>query len=182
MLRFFRIVSGLGGLLVAVLISITAASVIARYVFARPIQWTEEMSGLLMIWIVFIGAIGCEVENSHLRIDALTECLPKTVRRWLDVSVGVASIWLIGYMGWLGYMLAEGAVMRKTQILKVSFWWLDIAVTVGAAGLVILVALRVWHLILGNQEVLDTGDLRPSSSQSSPEIMAVDTSAQKGDH
>lgn len=182
MFRFFRIVSALGGLLVAVLISITAASVVARYVFERPIQWTEEMSGLLMIWIVFIGAIGCEVENSHLRIDALTDLLPKTVRRWLEAFVGLISIGLIGYMGWLGYMLAEGAAMRKTQILKVSFWWLDIAVTVGAAGLAGLVALRVWHLVAGNQAVIDTGDLRLPSPQGSTETMAVDMSARKGDH
>lgn len=165
MVKLFRFVSGVGGLLVAVLIAITAASDVARYVFAQPIQWTEEASGLLMIWIVFIGAIGCEIEDSHLKIDAVTAAFGPALRRWVEVAVGAVSVGLLGYMAWLGYQLAEGAAMRHTQILKISFWWLDIAVALGAGVLAVLGIVRVVGLVRGRRELLDTGDLRLTSSR-----------------
>ncbi|TQS73068.1 TRAP transporter small permease [Rhodobacteraceae bacterium] len=146
---FFRFLSFLGGLFVLVLVVITTAAVVARYLLGTPIQWTEEMSGLLMIWIVFLGAIGCEIEDSHLRIDVVTNLLNKAMQRGLDMVVGLASAGLLGWMAWLGYELAERAAMKKTQILRVSWFWLDIAVTVGAAAMAIVMLVRVVRLLGG---------------------------------
>ena len=105
----FKLVSALAGLLVFALIAITAASVVARYVLGTPIQWTEEMSAFLLIWIVFLGAIACEIEDHHLKIDVVTMALPDGLVRWLGAIVGAASVGLLGYMAWLGYVLSDTA-------------------------------------------------------------------------
>ncbi|HDT1391270.1 TPA: TRAP transporter small permease subunit, partial [Escherichia coli] len=34
-----------------ILVIMTIAAVIMRYCFHMPLQWTEEVSGLLMIWV-----------------------------------------------------------------------------------------------------------------------------------
>lgn len=144
----YKLVSALAGLLVFALIAITAAAVIARYLLGTPIQWTEEMSALLLIWIVFLGAIACEIEDQHLKIDVITLMLPKALERWLGVVVGLASVGLLGYMAWLGYRLAESAALKKTQILRMSWYWIDIAVTVGAIGIALVMLWRIGLLIL----------------------------------
>ncbi|WP_417741610.1 TRAP transporter small permease [Salipiger sp.] len=144
----YKLVSALAGLLVFALIAITAAAVIARYLLGTPIQWTEEMSAFLLIWIVFLGAIACEIEDQHLKIDVITLMLPKALERWLGVVVGLASVGLLGYMAWLGYRLAESAALKKTQILRMSWYWIDIAVTVGAIGIALVMLWRIGLLIL----------------------------------
>ncbi|MCA0963370.1 TRAP transporter small permease [Salipiger bermudensis] len=144
----YKFVSALAGLLVFALIAITAAAVIARYLLGTPIQWTEEMSAFLLIWIVFLGAIACEIEDQHLKIDVITLMLPKALERWLGVVVGLASVGLLGYMAWLGYRLAESAALKKTQILRMSWYWIDIAVTVGAIGIALVMLWRIGLLIL----------------------------------
>ena len=146
---FFRLLSLAGSLLILTLVVITTAAVVARYAFGAPLQWTEEMSGILMIWIVFIGAIGCEIEDSHLNLDVVTLMLPEWLRRALVVLVGIASVGLLGAMSWLGYELAIKAALKKTQILKVSWFWLDIAVTVGAVGIAIVMLVRVLRVLRG---------------------------------
>jgi len=146
---FFRLLSGIGSLLVLTLVGITTAAVIARYALGAPLQWTEEMSGILMIWIVFIGAIGCEVEDTHLTIDVVNMVLPDWLRHALTCAVGFLSIALLGAMGWLGYKLAINTALKKTQILKVSWFWLDIAVTVGAAGIAIVMFVRILRVMRG---------------------------------
>lgn len=145
----FKLVSALAGLLVFALIAITAASVVARYVLGTPIQWTEEISAFLLIWIVFLGAIACEIEDHHLKIDVVTMALPDGLVRWLGAIVGAASVGLLGYMAWLGYVLSESAALKKTQILRISWFWIDIAVTVGAIGIALVMAWRVWLLLNG---------------------------------
>ncbi|MCV5676267.1 TRAP transporter small permease subunit, partial [Escherichia coli] len=31
-----------------------------RYFIGQPLQWTEEMSGMLMIWVVMLGGVVAE--------------------------------------------------------------------------------------------------------------------------
>ncbi|MAE90642.1 MAG: C4-dicarboxylate ABC transporter permease [Pelagibaca sp.] len=153
----YKLVSALAGLLVFALIAITAAAVIARYLLGNPIQWTEEMSAFLLIWIVFLGAIACEIEDHHLKIDVVTMMLPETLNRWLGIVVGLASVGLLGYMAWLGYRLADSAALKKTQNLRMSWYWIDIAVTVGAIGIALVMLWKVGMLIL-NRPVTPVDD------------------------
>ncbi|WP_339109997.1 TRAP transporter small permease [Thioclava sp. GXIMD4216] len=143
MRALFKTLDLVGGLLVAALVTITFAAVIARYALGAPLQWTEEMSGILMIWIVFLGAIGCEIERRHLCIDIVTLLLPERVQKVIASLVALASVVLLGAMAWLSYKLAESAALKKTQILKISWFWLDIAVTVGALGIALVIAYRL---------------------------------------
>lgn len=144
-----RAISAAAGLLVLTLVAVTAASVVARYVFATPFQWTEEFSGLLMIWIVFLGAIGCEFNREHLTIDTVTALLPARLRNGLALCVGLASLGLLGAMAWLGWELSAAAVTKKTRLLGISWFWIDIAVVVGALGIGLVLAVRLVAAVTG---------------------------------
>lgn len=133
----------------AALVCITVAAVVMRYAFAAPIQWTEEISGLLMIWIVMIGAIAAERDGQHLAIPLLVDLLPRRLAAAVNVLVCLASIGLLGVMGWFGWKLAERAQYKLTQILGISWFWIDIAVTVGCAGMAVYTLLRAVRLLRG---------------------------------
>lgn len=148
--------AAIAGILVLVLVAVTAASVFARYVLNTPIQWTEEFSGFLMIWIVFIGAISCEARNEHLTIDVLTLLLPGPVRRALALVVGVASCALLGAMAWLGWGLSVSAFTKQTRLLGISWFWIDVAVVVGAIGILIVLAIRLIQSVRSGAEPDDT--------------------------
>lgn len=144
MIRFlFRAASAFGALSVAALVIVTSASVFARYLLGAPIAWTEEVSGLLMIWIVMIGAIACEANRQHLSVDLLEVRLPPRARRILVVGVTLVSVVLLVWMAWEAFKLGQTTAFKKTQILGVSWFWLDLAVVIGALGtaLVMLVGL-----------------------------------------
>lgn len=117
------------------LVVITIAAVAMRYFFASPLQWTEEISGLLMVWIVMIGAIAAERDKEHLSIPLLLDCLPKKAGSLINLVVCAVSIAGLLYMAFLAYKLAMMAQFKRTQILQISWFWIDIAVTVGAIGI-----------------------------------------------
>lgn len=135
--------SAIGGVLIAILVGITALAVFMRYVMNTPFQWTEEISGFLMIWIIMLGAISCEWRRQHLTIDFAVGALPAGPRRVIEIIVGLASAGVLVWMAWLGWQLAQTAAFKRTQILRISWFWLDLAVVVGA-GLTALVVL--WRL------------------------------------
>ncbi|WP_245318728.1 TRAP transporter small permease [Consotaella salsifontis] len=115
-----------------------------RYVFAAPIFWLEEVSGLLMIWIVMIGAITAERDGQHLSIPLIMDGLPSRPRAVIGVFVSLLSLAVLLYTSYLGVILALGARTKITSILHISWTWIDLAVPVGALG---LSAYMVAHIV-----------------------------------
>lgn len=143
-----------GGLAVGVIVAVTAWAVFARYFLHSPLTWIEEISGLLLVWIVMLSAIACEARNENLTIDLLEKALPPVGQKVLSSIISIASIGLLGAMGWLGWQLAQSTAFRKTQILGVSLYWFYMAFCVGAAGLIIVTAMRLFVKPIENDEVL----------------------------
>ena len=118
-----------------ILVLMTTVAVIMRYCMNAPLQWTEEMSGLLMVWVVMLGGVVAERDGAHLSIPFITDALPRCLRRALNGVVTLISITLLLVVAWYAWKLAEGTAFKVTQILKISWFWIDIAVTVGAIGI-----------------------------------------------
>ena len=52
-----RLISGFLMIALVLLIAVTFAGVIFRYVFSKPFSWQEEVHAwLLIIWVIFFGA------------------------------------------------------------------------------------------------------------------------------
>jgi TRAP-type C4-dicarboxylate transport system permease small subunit len=131
-----------GGAALAVLVVITILSVVMRYVFASPIFWLEEVSELLMIWIVMMGAIVAERDGQHLSIPLLMDTLPTRVQAAIGFLVSLLSLGVLLYMIYLSALLALSARTKITSILHISWTWIDLAVPVGAAGLAIYMVMH----------------------------------------
>ncbi|KAA8998490.1 TRAP transporter small permease [Affinibrenneria salicis] len=117
-----------------ILVVMTIGAVFMRYFINQPIQWTEEMSGFLMIWVVMLGGAVAERDRAHLTIPFVVDALSDRLRNGLRILVALFSVVLLLYMAWLGYRLAEMTQFKVTQILKISWYWIDLAVPVGALG------------------------------------------------
>ena len=53
------------------------AQVIWRWVLNDPITWSEELIQLTYVWICYLGWAIATRKDSHIRITALTNLLPK---------------------------------------------------------------------------------------------------------
>lgn len=129
-----RVPSIIAGGALAFLVVVTVLSVVARYVFDAPLHWLEEVSGLLMIWIVMVGAVATERDGQHLTIPMLTDALPVRIRAAVEVAIHGLSIVVLAYVAWLGFRLALGAREKLTDILQISWFWIDVSVPIGAVG------------------------------------------------
>ena len=71
-----RIVTSLdeiiSSIVLGLIILLTLVGVLFRYIVNRPIAWQEEVSVVLMVWLVFLGSSVVAKKSTHIRIDTLT--------------------------------------------------------------------------------------------------------------
>src|SRR5438045_9729394 len=54
------------------------AQVVSRYVFDRPLVWSDELARYLFVWCAFLGWIVAARRRSHLAIGVLSDrCGPR---------------------------------------------------------------------------------------------------------
>jgi TRAP-type C4-dicarboxylate transport system permease small subunit len=135
-----RLTDWLAALPLFVLLVIFNVAVVMRYFVDRPLYWTEEVSGLLMVWIVMLGAIAAERDDQHLAIPVLVDLFAPKVTVLINLVVSVLSAAFLLYVAYVGLMLALSVKFKVTGILRVSYFWIDIAVP---AGFVVIAAYMV---------------------------------------
>ena len=82
----------IAGLLVLVIVGITAVNVVARYVFLAPFFWAEEALTYVMISFVYIAAILVTWDGNHLKMDILSQMLKSP---WKEIVNFVSTVLFI---------------------------------------------------------------------------------------
>ena len=109
----------------------------------RPTGVAQEISGYLLVSIVFLGLAYALKEGTHIKIDLVTSKLAPKAQRWLETSTSLIGVF---FCTWLIWFTAGHAVEYYTQgsrsmtFLHVPLWVVQIIVPVGL-GLFALVAL-----------------------------------------
>jgi len=91
----------LAALVCAFLIAATTAAVVV-YQQGITIVWLDDLLRMLLIWLVYLGAVSLCFHNDHITMDVIYARLPPAVRRALDIAIAVLGIWLCGYITKIG--------------------------------------------------------------------------------
>ncbi len=122
-----------GALVLFVMMLITVADVFARYVLNNPIGGVTEMSALMLVIVVGLGLGWCALERAHVKVDLITDRLPKKAGFILINIMLILVLMIYGLMTW--YTLGE--VMESEQfssILRISmtpfqwFFWAGLVI------------------------------------------------------
>ena len=63
----------LGAVLFVAMTILLFIQVVTRYVFNHAFTWTEEISTIMFVWMIYLGVVGAVLRRKHLRIDAFVE-------------------------------------------------------------------------------------------------------------
>ena len=77
---------------------ILLAQVIMRYVFSRPLTWSEEAARFIFVYVSFIGISYAYRQKGHIRMEVVVNLFPQAVRRGLEVLINLGTIPLFCYM------------------------------------------------------------------------------------
>jgi TRAP-type transport system small permease protein len=106
-----------GGLFI-VIAATALAQVFTRYVLSNSLTWTHELDILLMIWAVWLGAIGIH-RKAHLRISILSDRLSERTQKIILFVLDVLTLVFLVILGWKGIAViesVEGTVLTSMDL------------------------------------------------------------------
>ncbi len=135
----FRLVVGAGFGLIVVL---TIAQVIFRFVFNSPLVWSEELARLLLVWVTFLGGAVVCWDGTHLNVDALFVKLPRPVRRYVRMFNGAVAVVFLVVLSYFSIetVLIEHITTLGSMDIPASF--VRVPATIGGALMAIFIVLR----------------------------------------
>lgn len=133
------------GLLLVLTTLLVFVEVVLRFGFNTGLHWSQEMTTILVGWMVLLGASWALRERAHIGVDFLIEKLPAKARRWF-VGLGcIASLVYCGLIGYGGYVYLTKMKMIGLTLddMPVPKW---IAFSVMVIGFVLL-GYRIFEIL-----------------------------------
>ena len=98
--------------------------VITRYVFGYSITWAEELSVILFIVSIFIGAIGGTRRNQHMRLEMIVDLFDHKKKAVLKIVSDIIFIIVAAILIYAVCINIENLFIykMKTPILKLPKW------------------------------------------------------------
>lgn len=117
--------------LLAAMTLLIFTNVALRYLTHESIEWAEEVSRHLMIWLTFIGAGPVLRYGGHIAIDNLQDSLPRAGAVAVRALVALLLGGLFVFMVWYGVLYMQRTQFQTTAATQISFAWIYAAMPVG---------------------------------------------------
>jgi tripartite ATP-independent transporter DctM subunit len=137
---FARLVEIPAALLVVAEIVVLLSGILARYVFHKPIVWSDELAGILFLWLAMLGSVVAFQRGEHMRMTAIVGMLEPRARAFLDVIAVAAALAFLLLVMHPAYEFAADEIYVTTPALEITNSWRAAALPVGI-GLMLLAAL-----------------------------------------
>jgi tripartite ATP-independent transporter DctM subunit len=136
-------VEAAAALLVAAEIVILFAGVLARYVFDRPLIWSDELASMLFLWLAMLGAVVAFRRGEHMRMTAVVGMLRPGARASLDVFATGAALAFLAFILRPAIDYAQDQMFITTPAMEVTDAWRAFAMPVGVALMLGFALLRL---------------------------------------
>jgi TRAP-type transport system small permease protein len=142
-----RLLKGLIGLILALMVVLVFGNVVLRYGFNSGITVSEEASRYLFIWLTFLGAIVAVHEHEHLGVDTLVKMLPRGGKLFCVVTSELLMLFAVALLFWGSWKQTLINLDTKSPISQVPLALIYVAGLV-ASTLMGALILRNLHKVL----------------------------------
>ena len=130
-------------LLVVAEVIVLFVGIISRYVLHAPIVWSDELAGILFLWLAMLGSVVAFQRAEHMRMTAIIGMIRPEGRLFLDVFATAASLAFLLLVIHPAYEFAADEVFVTTPALGIVNTWRAAALPVGIGLMLIVATLRL---------------------------------------
>ena len=139
----------IGVVLFAALFLVFLVQIAARFVFNKPLPWTDEMAVILYLWVILWAAAFIVREREHVAFDLVWNAAAVRTRRAMrivgHVMLGGLCAWALpGTWDYVHFMAREG-----TPVLGLPFMIVFLPFVALLASIVVRSAWAVWQALRG---------------------------------
>ena len=137
-------------------VSVVIVNVALRYLFHGGLFWAEEVSTTSFIWCVFIGAAAAYRYKMHIGIDLISKFGPPPWRAVIAVMIDFLMLVINGYIVYLSILFIQANKLKKTPVLDVPAFYVNLALTCGFSLLALYAQIFLYRdirTLLGSSDV-----------------------------
>ncbi len=142
-------------LLLASMAVIIFVNVVMRYVTHNSLEWAEEVSRHMMIWLTFLGAGPVLRYGGHIAVENLQDALPRAGGIVLRAIVAALLFGFFGFMVWYGWLYMQRTMFQMTPVTQIPFGYIYSAMLIGGVLLVVHFLLIVRGYVLRREFASD---------------------------
>jgi tripartite ATP-independent transporter DctM subunit len=138
-----RLLEFVASIKIFAIVALLLLGVVSRYVFHHPIVWVDEVSSLLFIWAVMIGAILALERHEHMRLTVFLDLMP---RAWQAQVTTLSLLAVVAFLVILvvpayEYVWGEWFITSPTLGIPNSFR--VAAIFFGIAAMLLIVVMQI---------------------------------------
>lgn len=99
---------------VAIQMVLVFTGVIFRYFLKSPLTWSDELVTYMLVFVTFFGSYVALKDKALAKITILVVKLPRLARRIVVLAANLATVFLLAFVAYYGYLLASSPVILKT--------------------------------------------------------------------
>lgn len=163
--NFSRLLKVLGALITAGFLLIILYATLSRYLFNRPVDFSDELAALMFVACAFIGILSSALDNDHIEINLLAR---KISREWRDVfkrlSAAICGIFffILCYQTFIfSEFSREIGALTENSAIPISYWMY--VMPLASAGAAIIYAYRIFIVPKSKsniEEIYDWSDIK----------------------
>ena len=153
-----HLVEKLMALAMGLIVLLVFSNVVGRYALGTSFAGAEELSRLLFVWLVFLGAILTLRRRAHLGVELVQARLPRGARRvcaLITHGLTLYALYLFFVGSWTQTQIGLGTystVLRYPTALMAS------AGLVCAASMMLIVAANLLKIVINHPDAFMAGD------------------------
>ncbi|MGU3382966.1 TRAP transporter large permease subunit [Methylobacterium sp. D53M] len=132
-------------LLVLAEIGVLLAGVVSRYVFHEPLVWSDELAGILFLWLAMLGAVVAFRRAEHMRMTAIVAMTGPRTRAFLETVALVAGLIFVSLVLHPAYEFAAEEIYVQTPALDLNNAWRAAALPIGLGLMLLVAAIRLFE-------------------------------------
>ncbi|MDH6166410.1 TRAP-type C4-dicarboxylate transport system permease small subunit [Variovorax boronicumulans] len=123
--------------LLAAMSVIIFTNVVMRYTTSNSLEWAEEVSRHMMIWLTFLGAGPVLRYGGHIAVENLQDALPRAGAIAVRAFVAALLFAFFGFMVWYGWLYMQRTMFQLTAVTQIPFAYIYSAMLFGGVLLVV---------------------------------------------
>ena len=131
------------GSLVLVEIVVLLAGVIARYVFQKPLVWSDELASMFFLWLSMLGGVVALRRGEHMRMTGIVNRVSPQARALLEALALTIPIAFLALVLWPAFDYAHEELPVVSPAMEISNAWRASAIPVGLGLMAVTALLRL---------------------------------------
>ena len=130
-------------ILVVAEIVILFSGVVSRYVFNRPLTWSDELASILFLWLAMFGAVIALRRGEHMRLTTFVGMLRPAWRSWVETVSALIVIMYVLLILLPSYEYITGQWLISTPALELHDTYRVAAIGVGVVLMMVIALVRL---------------------------------------